>query len=172
MSDGGYVELLEDARDALYRLLRQSEPGTGLALHLAYNHVNDALEQHQREAGDRRTSRTASSQAEEWREQRSAWRRIPAHERDRLVIQLLGSERLTVSELTRRLRTELAGTTDVLYPGSAEVRPILKRLMTARELDRAPADRAGRTRYRYFRRTELSGPIADLERMLQEPEGS
>jgi hypothetical protein len=98
-------------------------------------------------------------------EKEAAWKRVPAAERDRILLEVLGEDRLTIRELTERMRSELPRCD--LY--ESHVGRLVGRLFKeARELDRAADPRKkGRPRYLYFRRG-LEGPIADLERTFHE----
>lgn len=174
-----YRELLEEAAAALYKLLERTEPGTGIALHHAYNSIKASIERRRgtptafgRVLDDyQRTLRDERAEGDErdrlWREQRARWKSITRPERERLVIQLIADGRLTVNELTERMQTELEGGH---YPHEGDVRKVVSRLFAAGELDRVGELRAdGRVRrFRYFRRTKLSGPIVDLDALFHD----
>jgi hypothetical protein len=161
-----YARLVEDARDALGDLLRASEPGTGLTLHHSYNVLKLMAEQ---EAGDT-DQEVADPIADEPANllrgpDRRPWvRHTTVHERERQVIEMFGDDRLTVTELWR----ELMSAHDEWSVERSPVASIVNRLHVARELDRVGEPYCGRTRYRYFRRTKLEGPIADLQRQFDE----
>ena len=152
-----WLGLLEDAQTALEKVIRVSKPGTGMELHAAYRSLGLIRE---RDAGP-------PAWREELIEQRNVWKRLSRLDRERLAIEVIGEKHLTVSELTARIESELGGRS-VVSVYVSDVRPLLARLIGAGELDRFGEQWRGRTRYRYFRRTQLSGPIAELERMFTE----
>ena len=93
---------------------------------------------------------------------------MPRVERVHLVLNALGDKRLTLGELSARIE-EQAG----VWVYDSRLRPLVYQLHEAGELDRvgerrAKGDKPGAIRYRYLRRRELAGPIADLERALEE----
>ncbi len=166
MSNDNFRELLEEARDALRNVLKASEPGTGLALHSAYNTIKESIKTEEEAilAAER-----AEGTRERWAqlaEQRDQWKRLSIPERHRLTLELLGEDQLTAREVRDRLRGELGDW--VVHDG--DVRNELRRLIDAGELQRKlEPNTRGSTRYRYFRNTHLSGPIVDLERTFHEP---
>jgi hypothetical protein len=149
VGDDEYVELLEDARDALHALLVASSPGTGIQVHTAYNSISRALE-----------ARRADERAEHL-ERQAAWRRLTSDARERLALELLADDRLTIPELADRFVTELPECE--VYEGS--IRGLIRRMLKDGEVDRVGERwrRGNSIRYRYFR-PELTGPIADLDR--------
>ncbi len=102
------------------------------------------------------------------RERTAFWKKMPWADRERLALEILGEDRLTVNELTERLSAK------VFALGGPELhdsktRPLLKRMLERRELQRVPETfRKSRIRYRYYRLTELEGPIKDLNDALGE----
>lgn len=178
MIDDEYRELLENARDSLHDLLTATKPGTGLLLHSAYSSIERQLD------GDGGESRSASSpdngwrekqrererSDKEWRERRAAWKRMPRPDRDRLARELLGEDRLTIGELAERFDAALP---DCMVFDS-DLRSVVRRLFAAGELAREGERwRKGNSiRYRYYfphsGNSDLSGPIADLERTFHE----
>ncbi len=99
-------------------------------------------------------------------ERTRAFKMVPEHRKRREVLEALADDRLTQRQLVDRLL--------VHYPGAhinAIAYPLLKRLMESGEVDRVRdgAPRAGRPTWRYYRRSELTGPIADLQRALDKP---
>jgi len=170
MSNDNYRELLEEARDALRNVLKASEPGTGLALHSAYNTLKQSIQKEEEAiAGAERAAGTRdpwAERAEQRAEQGDRWAELSIPERHRLTLELLGEDQLTAREVRDRLRGELGES--AVYDG--DIRNELKRLIDAGELQRKlEPNTRGRTRYRYFRNTHLSGPIVDLERTFHEP---
>jgi uncharacterized protein YjiS (DUF1127 family) len=86
------------------------------------------------------------------------------HERDRHTLEALADRRCTVRELNEFLDQ---GLPDVAVYAS-DVQQALYRLLNAREVDRRKEQVGGRRIYRYFRRADLDGPIADLARRFKE----
>lgn len=123
-----------------------------------YSRVSDAIEALAPERQDR------NERWRQWDEQRAAWRRSPIEYRENVVLNALGDERLPIGELTARVNAQLGGTAgDVVYDSG--VQSLCYRLLAAGQLGREhePTERT-RPRWRYFRRRDLAGPIADLER--------
>ena len=163
--DDEYTTLVEAARDALGDLLRASEPGTGLALHSAYNSLKQMLARAEDGKCEPATRGSATTSPPTVAGQ---WKRASAADRDRWVLEALADDRVLVTEVERRVTLALG---DEHKPGQERyfgisAGPILKRLLEAREIDRAevPGYRGGpHPRWLYFRRTRLSGPIVDLD---------
>jgi hypothetical protein len=102
------------------------------------------------------------------RERKEVWARRPIRDREHLLLNILGEDRLTVLELTERVRDELGDGA----PYEPAIRNVIRRLYNDGELKRvgerrARGDHAGAIRYRYFKRA-LSGAIADLDRAFHE----
>lgn len=105
-----------------------------------------------------------------WAEQREGWTQLSLIERERLVVETLGESTLSISDLIEKWsdRPDLK----IHYP---EVYPTVKALYDAGELNRSirPVRGTARVCNHYFRKTELSGPITDLERTFHdEPEAA
>jgi hypothetical protein len=96
------------------------------------------------------------------RERVNAWKRQPREQRERLLLDVLGDELVTIGELTQRMRDQLP----LLV--QSEVAYLVKCLFTSGQLDRVPEQFRGRVRYRYFRKHKLDGPIAELERAFHD----
>ncbi len=65
MSSHNYRELLEEARDALRNVLKESEPGTGQTLHTAYNTLKASIQKEEAAiAGAERAAGTRDPWAE------------------------------------------------------------------------------------------------------------
>jgi hypothetical protein len=82
----------------------------------------------------------AEQERESWREKRAremAWRNKPRDERERLVLEALRDDSLTITELLERMRAELSEFD--LY--ESKVRPLVTGLVKAGELDRRPDPR-------------------------------
>jgi len=164
MTDDDYRALAKEARDALRNVIKATEPGTGMVLHSAYTCLKRMVEPE-----PETTVSTESEEHKEWwrrrHEQRAQWTKLSMPERNRLTLELLGEDQLTVREVMDRLRGEL-GESAV---GDGDTRGVLKRLLDAEEVHRKPEhNTCGRVRYRYFRNTHLAGPIVDLERSFHE----
>ena len=111
------------------------------------------------------------------REVKQVWKTTPRERRESLLFQVLGDGRLVIREMTDRMNRELGIPEGERYGGRAvyegEVRSLATRLLRDGQLDRE-AETFNKThmRYRYFRRRELEGPIAELEQAYQdEPDG-
>lgn len=117
-------------------------------------------------AAERRAEREAQWRAEREAQlaEKRAWRALPRWQRERMLLETLGDKRMSAGELARQLRGVAGGS------GFSEeyTRMLLRELVEAGELVEAKAT-SGRCRFVYSRRTELSGPIADLERAFHEP---
>ena len=165
--DVEYVDLLEDARVALFKLLKASEPGTGMPLHAAYTSIKISLAQVPREP-DLRIVPPPDEPISKWQDQdeafrarRAKWKGTPRHERERFTLEAIGDEALTVSEVAEALDKALDAS---VYTGDA--RTVLRVLVERGELDRVAEEFRGKLRYRYARKRP-SGPIVALEREYQ-----
>jgi hypothetical protein len=117
---------------------------------------------------ERRRREEQQQREAEWREQEQRWRSLSNAQRERLLIELLAEDRLTVSELVEKVRDKF-GRYAVAY---GDVYPVVKRLQLTGELSREEETfRKTRKRWRYFRRP-MAGPIADLERAFNGDEGA
>jgi hypothetical protein len=165
--DDEYQALVEEARDALRALLVNSEPGTGLSLHSAYN---DLKRMHEKTEAAAAKAEAAAAKAatvrrhQEQAEQMDAWRKTPRTERKHRILNALRDDRLTVSKIMRRLQKDWP-----VYEN--DLRPLIKEMLDQGELDRAKEPRVpGGVAWcwRYHRRTELGGEIEALERSFDE----
>jgi hypothetical protein len=103
---------------------------------------------------------------EEWREARQAWRDVPTARRESLLFHVLGEEQLLPREIFQRLADLLGSEPRRPAVYKEDIVRLVRRLYAQGHLDRVfetfgPAN--ARSRYRYFRRVELTGPIAELE---------
>lgn len=89
--------------------------------------------------------------------QLAAWSHMSMEERERLLLDVLGTDRLTMRELKARLEAEVD---DSIWDST--LRSLISRLINRCELDREYGQ-WGKCRRRYFRWRDLSGPIADLD---------
>lgn len=91
--------------------------------------------------------------------------RVRPEDRERVVLELLGDDRLTVNELWRRA---YAAGWDL---GEGKARVILRDLLEAGQVERRPEPRGrgGKAiRYRWNVKTRLEGPIVELERAFRD----
>ena len=103
-------------------------------------------------------------QQREWDEHEARWRSLSMPQREHLLLELLGENRLAVSQLAAKVQEKL-GRYAAHY---SDVYPVLKRMHLTGELDRESEPfRRTRTRSVYFRK-DMSGPIVDLERTFHE----
>lgn len=189
VSEDEYAQLVLIARDALHDLIKHSKPGTGWTLHQAYRSIERWLEQHEgqekHELEERRREQdrqqelletlqgglpasVGTGDEDEGRARqrvRAEWRSIPMIVREHLVIELVGEDRLTASGVREKLEQSLPACLIL----TDDAGTVLRRLWKAGELDRVSDRLGGRQVYRYFRNLELSGPIAELERLFGEP---
>jgi hypothetical protein len=160
MSDDRYLELLETARDAVRDVILESECGTGvITLNYAYDHLKRSIKTLQNE-DHMAAPNSAPPRARWWKSEFSV------RDREHQILDVLAEHRLTLRELAEHMRE--------LHPDlkmdHSSVISIANRLLKAGELDRQPEhyNRGPRIRYRYFRRVQLDGPIADLDRAFRE----
>jgi len=126
--------------------------------------VSDILEN---ATGDRPPSPKEKREAQfvEWRAQQAKWRALSYPQREHLLVELIGENRMAVSELAERVQDKF-GPYSVCY---SDVYPVLQRLRASRELTRCEEPfRGTRTRSVYFRRN-MAGPIVDLDRAFDKP---
>lgn len=127
----------------------------------------DALEEALRSASSQRPESPRARRERELAEMRArgeAWRATAGEQRQRLILEALGTERLTVGQIADRLTDQYREDYGKIF--DATLRNEVRRMLNRGELDRVRADKDSRPRYVYFRKTDLSGPIADLQAML------
>lgn len=169
MSDDEYRELETAACDALRELLTRTEPGTGLYLHTAYARLSGEIEASERPDAPRITPQQTEGLGETILEQKARdWCRHPMAQRRHDVLNALGDDRLTKREIHERVAD--ASPDDKVWMSNVET--AVAGLWRQGELSREPESFRGKTRYRYFRRTDLDGPIADLDRQFGEESGA
>lgn len=95
-----YRALIEEACDALRALLRRTEPDAGLILHQAYAELAHQL----RQLDEQQTLQHQAAR-DQYRARADAWAKTPIAERCQRILNALRGDRLTVRELTERLRT-------------------------------------------------------------------
>lgn len=173
MSDD-YVDLVEKARDALYDVLKASEPGTGLLLHQAYAELKRTVARADGAEAPTLADIRRHREEEErrWKDEERAARCFKRHttprEREQLVLTVLDGERWTSREVCDRLREQLPHFD--IYRTDSVVTGAIKRLYDAGDLGREKITRGKREVWCYFRKTSLDGPIADLDRAFREGE--
>lgn len=160
-----YLDHLEDARDALGDLLAITEPGTGIILHRAYAELKWAIE---KETRDLQPAKPTPSEIKSEFDANRWINALAMEQRERQVLQALSERPLAVSALTSHLRA--APENEELHIYESNVRVVVRKLFVAKELDRREFYVGRRLGYRYFRRTELAGPIADLQRAFDGPD--
>jgi hypothetical protein len=154
-----WLELLVEARDALRKVIKEAEPGTGWALHKAYGSLQHCIDD-ETKANERPVMESPLlTQVNDNQERHRAWKRTPMYERERIALEALAEKQLTINELAERIneaQPELR-----VYEG--DIRSLVYRMRDANELDRRGERWRNKTRYRYFRRTRLEGTIAELD---------
>jgi hypothetical protein len=171
-----YRELVEDARDAVYKLLRESTPDSLISLRFQYKELRRILEsddrERQKEQGRQATDEQDEStfarlrrEREEAAERRDVWKRMPREQRESALFQVLGDERLTIRELASRLGTEVD---EYIYEGN--LRPLVMAMFHGGQLERVEETFRNKPRHRYFRKRGLDGPIVDLDRAYHDEE--
>lgn len=95
-----------------------------------------------------------------WKAQREVWAPLSVAQREGLLFDVLGDDRLTLPELSQRIADGL-GINRVLLDGW--LGSAARRMVKRGQLDRV-AIKGGAARHRYFRPRPLEGTIADLER--------
>lgn len=185
-----YAELLDAAAKAMRALLMRTEPGTAIECHTAYARILKAQERHRtahpepdesnvrigpwrewqtpqrQDAKPRDVGVSAQHQAQldRWNEHRARWTALSKHEREHLLVGLLGDDALTIPELTMRVRDRL-GECAVC---EGHVRNVVTNLLRAGELVREPETfRKTKIRYRYSR-APLDGAIVELDRAFRD----
>jgi hypothetical protein len=174
MTDDDYRDLIDAAHNALRDLLIATEPGTGLKLHEAMQELRamTALIEHSESSDTSRMQlpRGNVDQAQrdadnrQHHEKKEAWRWLPFYERERSLLEVIGDDCLSVAAIDDAFREAF---TDVIVYQSGLSR-MLRRMVDRGELDRvkAPSTAGGPPCWTYFRRTDLAGPIADLNRQI------
>jgi hypothetical protein len=174
-----FRELIADARDAVDRLLDQSRHDAWVNLRAGYGEMCRALasddkarklEELASELAERRNERETLGAEERdrrdrWQERRDVWRLMPRARRESLLFTALGDERLTIREIALRMNAQLGYAPEDRVVPEYETRPLVRRLFRNGHVEREPETfNKTRTRYRYFRKRGLAGPIVDLER--------
>lgn len=96
-----------------------------------------------------------------WRQQGKAWAATFGEQRQRMILDALRTDRLTLGEIAERITREhedrFGRVCDSMLRGE------VGKMIAAGALDRVRDDFRNKPRYRYFRWAGLSGPIADLQ---------
>lgn len=103
---------------------------------------------------------------EEMRARHDAWRATAGEQRQLLVLETLGPERLTVGQIAEQLTNRYREKYGKIF--DTTLRNEVRRMFDRGELDRERCDKGNKPRYVYFRKTGLSGTIADLQAQLDE----
>lgn len=187
-----YLELIVNVEDAIRALLAESTDESWIGLRdglreirlaISIEDTRDRLRRGREEFVERRAARKEKliadlnalkrrPEADEYLEAEKAWHPMPIASKERIVIESLGDDRLPVRELAARVNKTMGGKGGpALYRAGVEL--VLRRLVACGEVDRVKA-RAGRRGviWHYFRRRELDGPIAELERAFQDDDGA
>lgn len=160
MSDEGYRDLARDARDAVGALIRASDMGLGaLKLNQMYGDLDEIVHRHNAKVNGNSTAATTPPAPQIT----TSWHVLEPAARERLVLEAIGDETRTQRQIVRR--------TSEILPDSITDRTVydhmvytaLRRLVEAGEIDRRPGPVwKGRRIWVYYRRTELTGEIADI----------
>jgi hypothetical protein len=117
-----------------------------------------------------RAKREAESEAqkEAWREHRErdrAWRQTERETRERILLDALADEQLTLSQVAERMNMALGWLPgEYLVVRDSGIRQLAMSMLNSGQLERVPEVFRNKTRYRWQRKRALAGPIADLER--------
>ena len=110
-----YRDLIEDARDAVRDLLDASTPNSWLGLRASCGAIVRVLERDDRDRAQEELKEQAEEdrrKRDEWRERESAWKRVSAAQRESLLFDALGEERLVIREIAARINTALGFSSD------------------------------------------------------------
>lgn len=159
-----YLDLCQTAKDALGELLEETDHHLGTTERAAYGSLSKYIEKWDGEAGDDPDAAWGGERARERAEleREQAWADWPMERKRAMVLDVLGDDRLTGSELAVRYREALKEDFD-LY--QKQVLYIVRKMLGS-EVDRELEPWGSRGRYRYFRKVGLEGAIADLQRQL------
>jgi hypothetical protein len=93
-----------------------------------------------------------------------AWKATAGEQCQRLILEALGADQLTLSQIAKRLTERYRDQYGGIFEST--LRNEVRNMLIAGELDRLRADLHNKPRYVYFRKPGLDGPIADLEAQL------
>lgn len=166
-----YIELCKTAKDAIRDVIKASEPGSGWKLHVAYNDLKAVIEKSKGKGADE--PRLPESRDEEVNAERNlrwehekAWNATRGERRQRLILEALRSDRLTLREIAERLNGQHADRFGRVY--DSMLRGEVYKMLAAGELEREREDFKNKPRFRYFRKPGLTGPIAELDALLDD----
>lgn len=162
MSHDDYLELIENARDALYALLKETDTALPcITIREAYRICRDELAKGRGQPSPAELAKQAEQERE--REEQAIWDRwknTPRHERWRTILDALGDSTWPISALAARV-DEMRDDWRVFTPA---VQAELYKMIAAGEVQREKRPwRHEQTCWHYSRRRNLEGPIADLD---------
>jgi hypothetical protein len=173
-SEGNYRELIEGARDAVHELLVGAPPDSWMGLRRNYTELRRIIELDDQAIKARSRTETTPSAHQARRnrldELESVWREMPMERRESFLFQALRDERLTLREITARLNVVLDAPEGEFIVYQSNVRSLVMRMLRAGQLERVAETFKNKTRFRYFRKRGLDGPIVDLERAFHDDE--
>ncbi len=185
--DDEYLALINGAEEAIRALLAESAEESWIGLRTGLREIRQAI--HDEERRDRleqlgnelRETRDAVARGREklkvpdtglrHRERRLWWRQRPRSYRQNLILDVLGTDRLSAQEIADRINDRFGwGEPCVVFDN--HLAPWIKALAEAGEVDRVSEPKhpgSGRVVFRYFRtHPSLSPEVADLERRFHE----
>jgi hypothetical protein len=166
MADDEYLAAAREAKEALHDFLMECEPDTGAALRVAYGELRRIVESNGADVPSHTESEAQERERQEERRRKNkryaAWQNeVSPEQREAYVFRFLGTERLSLGELTARMNEELKPEIHVFKNRLSQ---LLKAMIADGQLERERDDRyPNQLRYRYFRKSTLEGPIADLQ---------
>jgi hypothetical protein len=166
MCSDEYRELEKMACRALRDLLVVTEPGTGLVLHEAYAMLKKKVQAGEQtptveggEGGD------SNGETARWQ----LWQQTPEAERGHWVLNALGDETLSTSQIAARIAADHDGRVH-----DRNIKPTLARMLDQGELTRTQKLRTpGGTAWLWsYRRAGVSPEVLELERALSGDDGA
>ena len=161
-----YIEACKEAKDALYDVLMMIEPDTGQQLRLAYSELKGKLREHEAEDPEVVQQKAEKKRLERERGKTRGTRYL-MEERDAYVLEHLAEERLTIGELSKRMKAAMHVE---FWICESYVRSHVGRMFKAGKLHREGEQWHSRVRYRYYHPRELEGHIADLQKQFENGE--
>lgn len=186
MYDDEGRELIQGAIDSLDKLFEEYRADAFMYLRYGYGELHRALEADDRQRsldeakGHLNTLKTSADSEREkqgrrvWenlKESRAVearWKGLTHERRESLVLHALADARCTAHEINERVNEALGATGDwsAVYPD--DMARVVRQMFKAGQFDRALDPRSRRRRFVYFRKRGLDGPIADLQRALDD----
>lgn len=108
------------------------------------------------------------SRHDDARARRALWKDLPVSARERVILETIGDRRVTNRGIWESIRSANPDATIYL----SDVTALTGRLRRAGEIVAEREPWKGRTRNRFHRRTDLDGPIADLDRAFRDNGGT